>query len=348
MARKRTQYTSRARSPRNAYGAPAEEREVVVSIDKRLLFGATLFVVFGLAVGISALSASRGTAAVEQSAPATGASGLAQPQPPANPVAQQLASISEEEARSQAKALGLGDNVTIVDPKQYNVPTVSTVVPPEAGDSDADSVIGVMEDMARDPSIPSIDVDSVADEGIREVAENWTSDVLASVADPNVTANEFKAFRVEDISSPLSGPRLGIEGLNTVLTYDFGLVAMNEMARTDLVMKNVGDAPLTISRVYSGCGCTAPRIGDVQIDEAGWLPEPMTLAPGETVDFTVEFDPQLAKEAKAQAKFIQVFSNDDSKEMFDPADPYSHETRFRITVQPTYGEVPSATGGDDS
>jgi hypothetical protein len=265
-----------------------------------------------------------------------------------NPVAQQLAGISEEQAKSEAKALGLGDNVTIVGDGQYNVQTVSTVVPPAPGAMPAEgeeSVTDILDSMAAEPGADTIDINAVADERIRGIAETWTHDVLAGIADPNVVNDAFKVFRVEDISSPLSGPRLGIQGLNTVLTYDYGKVQMNDLAQTDLVMQNVGDEPLIISRVYSGCGCTAPRIGDVEIDEAGWLPAPMTLMPGETVDFTVEFDPQLAKEAKAQAKFIQIFSNDDSKEMFDPVDPNSHETRFRIVVQPTYETLTPAAGG---
>ncbi len=335
MAKKKTQYTTRARGGSKAeYGAPAEERELVVTVDKRFLFGVALIAVFGVAVGISALNSARGRAAGDPIAPAPGNA----PVLAANPVAEQLGSMTKAESRSAARAAGLPDNVTIVDQDQYNIPTYSTVVP-SALEHDPNSVEAALEEMKAEGVGEQLDVDAIADNAIREIAGNWTHDVLAGIPDPNVTADEFKVFRPEDISSPLKGPRLGIAGLNTVFTYDFGMVKMDEMARSDLMMKNVGDAPLTISRVYSGCGCTAPRIGDVIIDEAGWLPTPLTLAPGEEVDFTVEFDPQLAKETKAQAKWIQIFSNDDSKEVFDPSDANSHESRFRIVVQPTYGEI---------
>ena len=56
-------------------------------------------------------------------------------------------------------------------------------------------------------------------------AAAWEAEVLAEFEDPNVTNSDFAPVRVEDVDSPLDGPRLGISGLNTIYTYNFDKVA---------------------------------------------------------------------------------------------------------------------------
>jgi hypothetical protein len=38
--------------------------------------------------------------------------------------------------------------------------------------------------------------------------------------------------------------------------YNFGVIGVTEVARQNFVIANLGDAPLTISRAYTTCGCT--------------------------------------------------------------------------------------------
>ena len=129
------------------------------------------------------------------------------------------------------------------------------------------------------------------DENRNTDAGNWTHDVLAKYPDANLTA-EHRPARPEDLDGPVSGPRLAISDLNLQTTYDFGLISMDQVAVHNFTATNVGDEDLVIGRVYTGCGCTATRIGSQLLDAAGFLPTPMTLAPGTAVDFTIQYDPR--------------------------------------------------------
>lgn len=322
-----------ARTPkRAAYKAPDDEREVVVSIDRRLLGVLALLVVFAAAVGIGAMGAMRGAGS-----PAT--AGAPAPSAAEQSAAAQNAqadALRAQMAQAAAEAAGaVGENVTIVGEDSVSIPEVSVSEPlPDATAQNEADVIGVLEEMVEEGSVPEVPLDEIKNRN----AENWGHEEFATLGDPNVTADEYRPFRVEDFetTSMDGGPRLAVSDLNGQLTYDFGVIPIDQVVSHDFWLKNVGDAELIIKRVYSGCGCTAPRIGEMKPDGAGWLPTPIALQPGEQVDLTVEFDPRLAKEAKAQAKVIQIFSNDPTKALFDDADPLSHETRFRIVVEPSY------------
>jgi len=174
----------------------------------------------------------------------------------------------------------------------------------------------------------------------------WTPDLLAMIEDPNVIGPAFRAYRAES-RIRLRGPRLAIAGLNEASTANLGWIPSDEESRIELALANVGDQTLILSRIYSGCACVRPVLEPPQErDEAGWLSPLLRLEPGERRPILIEVDPDLVQRWQAQAKFLQVFSNDDSKEPFDPEDPYSFETRFRIVfgVTPS-GEAP-ADGGD--
>jgi hypothetical protein len=137
------------------------------------------------------------------------------------------------------------------------------------------------------------------------------------------------------VSGEITGPRLAIADLNENNTYNFGTVPIDEPASHDFTAENVGDEPLRISRIYSACGCTAMSVGDYIIDPSGFIVEgPMVLQPGEAFEFRVEFDPRAEGVRGSQAKYVQIFSNDPTWAVFDQTDPDSHETRFRIVVDP--------------
>jgi len=318
-----------------AYSAPAEENEIALTLDRRAMWLLGLAAAFGLAVGIgvwTARSGSTGTAA----APPPGSSG------PGTDL-ERRGLERDLQLAAEAAERAAPEGAQIVDPGSY---MQSQVV--ESDEADAGS--GIPEqyqeylDSGQGAEVPLGDIQN-------RQAASWDADTLATLGDPNVVDKDYQPFRIEDFEgqSLEGGPRLAISDLNGVYTYNFGLIPIDQPATHDFMMKNIGDADLIVSRIYSGCGCTAPRIGDIEIDSAGFLPQPLTLAPGEEIDFTVEFDPQLAKETGAQAKWLQIFSNDNTKAVFDEAEPeLTHETRFRIVVQPSYGvssSPPSDTDG---
>ncbi len=47
--------------------------------------------------------------------------------------------------------------------------------------------------------------------------------------------------------------------------YDFGSVGATEVVTREFVVANVGDAPLTISRAYTTCGCTTAEFSSLYI-----------------------------------------------------------------------------------
>lgn len=330
---------------RAAYGGPQDEKEVVVTIDRRLLVGVALVAVFGVALAVGLLANRDGAPATVADAGANaagGGAGAAQA-----PVSELAAAGGESGARATAQALGLPTSVTIIGGDsgaviQQEAPAAATPAP-AGGIADAPDLVQDMATAMPD-NAHEIDLDTVASDRLKSVVGAWPPDVLAGINDPNLAA-EYRPFRVEDVTEPIKGgPRLAVKDLSLVWTYNFGDVKRTDSVKRDFVVKNVGDKDLIISRVYTGCGCTTTKIGDIPIDGAGNLPSPLTLKPGQEIPFTVEFDARLAHEQGSQAKFIQIFSNDDTKAVFDDAAPdLTHETRFRIVVRPVDGalEVPS-------
>lgn len=53
---------------------------------------------------------------------------------------------------------------------------------------------------------------------------------------------------------PKDGPQPAI--LIPTATFDFGSIGATDIATQDFVIANIGEAPLTISRAYTSCGCT--------------------------------------------------------------------------------------------
>lgn len=73
--------------------------------------------------------------------------------------------------------------------------------------------------------------------------------------DPIHAIHEMTGSALDDIPFlPKDGPQPQIAVSET--THGFGLIGPTEIVTYDFVIKNVGDAPLTISRAYTTCGCT--------------------------------------------------------------------------------------------
>ncbi len=77
--------------------------------------------------------------------------------------------------------------------------------------------------------------------------------------------------------------------------YDFGVIMQGEKAQHIYKIKNVGNAPLVISKAKGSCGCTVPK----------WPKDP--IPPGEIAEIDVVFNSR-GKRGK-QAKRITITAN---------------------------------------
>lgn len=79
-------------------------------------------------------------------------------------------------------------------------------------------------------------------------------------------------------------------------SHDFGQIKEADgKVSTTFVIKNIGDAPLVITRVIASCGCTTPE----------WTKEP--IAPGQTGNIKITYDPK--GRPGPFSKTISVYSN---------------------------------------
>lgn len=110
-------------------------------------------------------------------------------------------------------------------------------------------------------------------------------------------------------------PRLALPGLaQTNYVYDFGEVPPDEIQETHVTIENKGTQPLVIESVRGSCGCTVANTGED------------TVAPGESTDLRVTYDPTYNNDAGKQiTRQILIQSN-------DPAAP-TVEFTIRANVQ---------------
>ena len=88
------------------------------------------------------------------------------------------------------------------------------------------------------------------------------------------------------------------EAVVSPANYNFGEVGP-EPVTTTFAVSNSGDGPLQIKRVTTSCGCTTAEISS------------QTVAPGQSADLTVTFDPQAHAGAVGQmVRFVYLRTND--------------------------------------
>jgi len=85
------------------------------------------------------------------------------------------------------------------------------------------------------------------------------------------------------------------------MEYNFGSVFQGESVRHVFVFSNRGDAPLSVEKVSSSCGCTAA------------LASAKTLAPGESGEIQTSFD--SARFRGAISKTVYLYTNDPAQPM---------------------------------
>jgi hypothetical protein len=269
---------------KSAYGAPAEETELVVAVDRRLVLA-------GGVVGLLILAIAAGAAFGEIQRRAAGRT-----------------SSSVVQSGGQVPGVGEFSRSPVV------VPTIGPVggtpgspldLPPEFGsEATVDPAL-----LRPRPTVPA--------------------NRLATILDANLT--EYPIARIGD---PVSdGPRVAVSDLNDKNTFDFGTIKADSPARYEFRLQNIGRQDLIISRVYTGCGCTVARVGDVALAADGHLAQPLVLQAQQSVDVQITYDPRITGERGGQMKYIQIFSNDPNGPVFDDANPeLTHEVRFRIVA----------------
>lgn len=116
-----------------------------------------------------------------------------------------------------------------------------------------------------------------------------------------VNALVVVAMMLIAFSAAAEGPM--IVSMPTAL--DFGTMEQHQIKKDTLILRNAGDAHLTITEIKTTCGCT---VAD---------PEKKELAPGETTQVNISFDSK--KFEGKLIKFIKVFSNDPINPVLDIA-----------------------------
>lgn len=76
---------------------------------------------------------------------------------------------------------------------------------------------------------------------------------------PFVAMHEMSAFDLNSIPFlPEGGPQPKISFSEN--RHDFGLIGLKDVVTKEFIIANDGDAPLTISKAYTTCGCTTVEI----------------------------------------------------------------------------------------
>ncbi|NQT94501.1 MAG: DUF1573 domain-containing protein [Lentisphaerae bacterium] len=102
----------------------------------------------------------------------------------------------------------------------------------------------------------------------------------------------FQANADEPPAAPASGPRLECD----TRVRDFGVVTNLDEVTHTFVLRNIGDAPLSITRVHAPCGCTTASLKE------------KTISPGSSVDLATRLS--LAGKKGRQRKTVFIHSND--------------------------------------
>lgn len=320
-------------SKQRAYGAPQEDKAVVITMDRRLALAGGMIVVFAVALGAGALKARR-------SAPGAEAQGGATTQRSGAELAAEIREVGMDPSKAVVITpiahLAPGDDspfsgVQVTPAVPAVQPAVPLPVAPEVAPSAGELALPTQGANPLDST--GVDITKALPPVEARYGDKWDPDVIAGMPDPNLS-EDTQPLRLELVSGPLKGPRVAISQLNEQFTYNFGVVPKDRVAEHDFDLVNVGDTDLIVSRIYASCGCTATLFGDTLIKPDGFLPEPVTLKPGESKPFGIQFDPRTEGTTIAQAKYIQIYTNDPTRFLFDDDEPLSHEIRFRITVKP--------------
>lgn len=157
----------------------------------------------------------------------------------------------------------------------------------------------------------------------------------------NVVKADFRLTKKANTDEP--HPQLAVEDLNSRCgnAYDFGPLGRTEVGQQAFALKNVGDEPLTVTGLYTSCGCTIAQIEGHEIGANGVLSPPLELQPGQAKEFLIALDAKRV-ENSAEPRIVQIFSDDPRGVPFGELWPFpgqGRELRFAVLAQ---------VGGTDS
>lgn len=151
----------------------------------------------------------------------------------------------------------------------------------------------------------------------------------------NVVAADFRLTKEAAASEP--HPQLAVEGLNSHCgnAYDFGQLEPTDIGQQTFMLKNVGDAPLTVTGLYTSCGCTVAQVEGHEVGGTGVLSPTLVLQPGESKEFMIALDAKRV-EGSAEPRIVQIFSDDPRGVPFGEQWPFpgqDKELRFAVLAQ---------------
>ena len=142
-----------------------------------------------------------------------------------------------------------------------------------------------------------------------------TAVILAIIAvyNYNKASQNFPDNNINGPGAPvIKGPAITI----TPSRYDLGTVIYGEVAEHTFVVKNSGDEPLEILRLSTSCGCT----------KAAMAKEDKVIAPGQSANLLVTFDPAVHKDDSDLGDLIRII-------YVRTNDPENSEVEVEITAK---------------
>lgn len=151
----------------------------------------------------------------------------------------------------------------------------------------------------------------------------------------NTVKADFRFTKETTTNEP--HPQLAVEGLNARCgnAYDFGQLGPTEVGQQTFALKNVGDETLTVSGLYTSCGCTVAQVKGHEVNANGVLDPPIVLDPGGSKEFLIALDAKQVGDSQ-QPRIVQIFSDDPRGVPFGeqwPVPDKDKELRFGILAQ---------------
>lgn len=130
---------------------------------------------------------------------------------------------------------------------------------------------------------------------VRNAAAGFPGETIAT-GDPIRATHDMGASpRIPFL--PQGGPQPDVEAPETF--YDFGRIGAKDVVTRTFLVRNTGDAPLTISKAYTTCGCTTADIS------ASVIP------PGQAVTVKLVFDAGFHDSAGHTVRRGVILENND-------------------------------------
>lgn len=151
----------------------------------------------------------------------------------------------------------------------------------------------------------------------------------------NTVKADYRLTKTAEMDEP--HPQLAVEGLNSYCgnAYDFGQLGPTEVGQQTFALKNAGDEPLTVTGLYTSCGCTVAKVKGHEVDANGALDPRVVLEPGESKEFLIALDAKQVGDSQ-QPRIVQIFSDDPRGIPFGELWPFpgqGNELRFAIVAQ---------------